>query len=142
MKILIIDDEMAALTKMKVLLSAYGDCTMVTNAPQALQQCAKAIQNGSPYDLITIDIQLPQTSGIHLLEAIIKLESSRGIPASRKIMVTASGTKENLIKSTVKGCDGFIVKPVKRDILKEKMTSLGFVPESSAPSASPSPGSE
>ena len=129
MKILIIDDEMAALTKMKVLLSVYGECTMVTNAAQALQQCAKAIQNESPYDLITIDIQLPQTTGIDLMEAINKLESSRGIPASRKIMVTASGTKGNLVKATVKGCDGFIVKPVKRDILKEKMTSLGFTPQ-------------
>ena len=37
MKILIIDDEMAALTKMKVLLSAYGECVLSTNAGQAQQ---------------------------------------------------------------------------------------------------------
>ena len=129
MKILVIDDEMTALTKMKVLLSAYGACTMVTSGSQALQQCAKAIQNGQPFDLITFDIQLPETSGIDLLAAINKLETSRGIPASKKIMVTASGTRDNLIQATAKGCDGFIVKPVKRDTLKEKMAALGFIPE-------------
>jgi CheY-like chemotaxis protein len=112
---------------MKVLLSAYGACTMVTTGSQALQQCAKAIQAGQPFDLITIDIRLTETSGLDLLAAINKLENSHGIPASKKIMVTASGTRDNLIQATAKGCDGFIVKPVRRDILNEKMAALGFV---------------
>ncbi len=132
MKILIVDDEMAALAKMKVLLSGYGDCTLVTNGSQALQQCAKAIQNGAPYDLITIDIQLPEISGIDLLAAVSKLENSHSIPASIKIMVTASGTRDNLLKATFKGCDGFMVKPVKRDTIEEKMASLGFAKKETA----------
>lgn len=126
MKMLIVDDEMAALTKMKTLLSAYGECTMVINGQHALQQCAKAIQSETPFDLITIDIELPEMNGIDLLAAINKLETSSNVPASKKLMVTASGTKDNLLKATIKGCDGFIVKPVKRDTLSEKMTSLGF----------------
>jgi CheY-like chemotaxis protein len=54
----------------------------------------------------------------------------------KKIMVTTSGTKENLILATAKGCDGFIVKPVKRDTLKEKMAALGFVADDPASGAS------
>jgi two-component system chemotaxis response regulator CheY len=127
MKILIIDDEMAALAKMKILLSRYGDCTLVTNGTQALQQCAKAIQDMTPFELITIDIHLPEISGIDLLSAISGLEKSRNTPQSQKIMVTASGTKDNLIRATCKGCDGFLVKPVKRDTVDEKMAALGFV---------------
>jgi len=126
MRILIIDDEMTALIKMKALLSAYGDCTCVTNGFQALEQCAKAIKNGAPFDLITIDIELPKASGFEVLSAINKLEKDRSAPASRKIMVTASGTKSNLLKATTKGCNGFLVKPVKKDTLDGKMTSLGF----------------
>jgi two-component system, chemotaxis family, chemotaxis protein CheY len=127
MKILAIDDEMTALTKMKVLLSAYGDCTMATNSAKGLQLCAAAIQDGTPYDLITIDIQMPGASGLDLVAAIKRLETSHNVPASKKIMVSASGTVENLLSAKSKGCDGFIVKPVKRDTLAEKMADLGLV---------------
>jgi CheY-like chemotaxis protein len=41
-------------------------------------------------------------------------------------MVTASGTKTNLLKAATKGCNGFMVKPVKKDTLDGKMASLGF----------------
>jgi CheY-like chemotaxis protein len=131
MKILIVDDEMAALTKMKVLMLAYGECTLATSAMQALQLCAKAILNGTPFEVITIDIQLGDASGHDLLNAIKQLENKEHVPPSKKLMITASGTRENLMKAHAKGCDGFIVKPVMRDALEQKMLSMGFAPKGS-----------
>lgn len=127
MKILIIDDEMAALTKMKVLLAPYGDCTLSTHGHQAMQFCTKAIEGGVPFELITIDIQLGDTTGHDLMEEIKKMEANARVVPARKLMITASGTKENLLKAHAKGCDGFLVKPVKRDALEQKMLSLGYV---------------
>lgn len=126
MNFLVIEDEMTALIKMKAMLNAYGEGTGVTNGYQALEQCAAAIKKGTPFDLITIDIGLPKVSGLQVLQAINKLESDNKVPASKKIMVTASGTKDNLIKATSSGCDGFMVKPVRKDTLEEKMAALGF----------------
>ena len=130
MKYLIVEDEMTALIKMKAMLSAYGEGTGVTNGYQAIEQCAAAIKKGAPLDLITIDIGLPKVSGLKVLQAINKLESDNDAPASKKIMVTASGTKDNLLKAASSGCDGFLVKPVKKDTLEEKMTALGFAKKS------------
>jgi CheY-like chemotaxis protein len=126
MKILIIDDEIAALTKMKALLSTYGECSMATNSNQAIQLCTKALEAQTPFNLITIDINLASESGLDILETLNNLEQQAKIPQSKKIMVTASGTKENLLKAYVKGCDGFWVKPIKRDMLEEKMIALGL----------------
>lgn len=126
MKILIVDDEITALTKMKVLLSSYGDCTLSTNMGQALQLCQKAIRSGIPFDIITIDIQLGNDNGHDLLENINQMELRERTTPAKKFMVTASSTKENLVKAYSKGCDGFIVKPVKRDDLEQKMLSLGY----------------
>ena len=134
MKILIVDDEMAALTKMKVLMVPYGECTLATNAAQALQLCAKAILGGTPFEMVTIDIQLGDASGHDLLNAIKQLENNEKSPPSKKLMATASGTRENLMKAHAKGCDGFIVKPVMRDALEQKMLSMGFVPKGSGAS--------
>jgi len=126
MKILIIDDEITALTKMKALLSAYGDCTMTTHAEQALRLFEAAIAEHTPFDLVFIDIQLSQTSGFAILESLIQLETQTNAGTSIKIMVTASGTKANLVKAYTRGCDGFLVKPVKRDVLAEKLLGLGI----------------
>ncbi len=126
MRILIVDDEMAALTKMKILLSSYGECTLSTTTGQAIQLCIKAIQANIPFDFITIDIQLGKESGHDLLEAINRLELKANISPAKKFMVTASGTKDNLMRAYSKGCDGFVVKPVKRDDLEQKMLSLGY----------------
>jgi two-component system, chemotaxis family, chemotaxis protein CheY len=126
MRILIIDDEITALTKMKLLLAPYGECALVTNAGQAMQLVVKAIQDGRPFDLVTIDIQLGDANGHDLLESINQHEIREGVPAAKKIMVTASGTKKNLLKAYVNGCDGFLVKPVKRDALEQKLAGLGL----------------
>jgi CheY-like chemotaxis protein len=126
MKILIIDDEMTALSKMKLLLAPYGDCTLSAHSHQALQLCARAIQGGVPFELITIDIQLGDTNGHDLMEAIKEMEAKAKVTAAKKIMITASGTKENLMKAYTKGCDAFLVKPVKRDALEAKMLSMGY----------------
>ena len=130
MNFLVIEDEMTALIKMKAMLSAYGEGTGVTNGYQALEQCAAAIKNGTAFDLITIDIGLPKVSGLKVLQAINKLEDDHDVPASKKIMVTASGTKDNLVKAAASGCNGFLVKPVRKDTLDEKMTALGFAKKS------------
>jgi CheY-like chemotaxis protein len=124
---MIVDDEMAALTKMKVLLGAFGECTLCTGSQQAVQLCAKAIEAGRPFELITIDIHLGRADGNDLLEEINQLEAKQRATPAKKLIVTASGTKENLVKAFQKGCDGFIVKPVQRDALDQKMLSLGFV---------------
>lgn len=126
MKILIIDDEIAALTKLKVLLASYGECTMSTKAEQALRFYEASIQNQAFFDLALIDIHLPEASGLDILESLIQMEVEAEAPHAIKIIVTASGTKENLMRAYSKGCDGFLVKPVKRDTLDEKLQSLGF----------------
>ncbi|MBT8340116.1 MAG: response regulator [Desulfatitalea sp.] len=127
MNILVVDDEMAALTKMKVLLTPYGECTLSTHGQQAFQKYVKAAQSGVPFGLVTIDIQLGELSGHDLLEQINQFEAKDGVTPARKLMISASGTRENLLKAHSKGCDGFLVKPVKRDDLEHKLLTMGFV---------------
>lgn len=140
MKILIIDDEITALTKMKALMSAYGDCTMTTHAEQALRLFEAAIEQHSPFELVFIDIQLSQTSGFAILESLTQMETQADAATSIKIMITASGTKANLVKAYTGGCDGFLVKPVKRDVLEEKLHDLGLVKTETQPSKAPHEG--
>ena len=125
MRILVIDDEFAALKKLEVLLSEYGECDAATNGSQAKALFAEAIKSGNPYELITIDIGLPDTNGIELLKFFSVIESKNSKIAAKKIMVTGSGDPGNVLDAG-KYCDGYITKPVKKEVLLEKLKNLGF----------------
>lgn len=127
MRILAIDDEFAALKKMEVLLSEYGQCDAATNGQQARELYAQAIKEGEPYSLITIDIELPDTNGLELLKFFYTVETQNEKLSSKKIMISAHGNPDNVFDAS-KYCNGFITKPVKRDILFEKLDKMGFQP--------------
>ena len=116
MRILVIDDEFAALKKLEVLLSEYGECDAATHAGQAKELFAKAIKSGQPYDLITIDIGLPDASGIELLKFFSALESKNTKLGSKKFMVTGSADADDVLNAS-QFCNGYITKQIKRDVL-------------------------
>ncbi len=131
MRILVIDDEFAALKKLEVLLSNHGDCDAATNAKQAKEMFAQAIKEGRPYDLITIDIGLPDASGLELLKLFSSLESRNSKLESKKIMVTGSADADDVLDAS-KYCNGYITKPIKKEILSQKLKQLGIDTESAS----------
>ncbi len=132
MRSLVIDDEFVALSKMVGLLRPLGDCDAATSGEQALNLFLRALTNGAPYDLITIDINMPDMNGITLLSRFQAEEKVHCSPASRKLMVTADSSASNVRAALAGDCDGFIVKPIKRAVLADKLASLHLVPEHSA----------
>lgn len=125
LKILIIDDEIAALTKMKVMLAPYGECILANSGKQAVELIKTAIMNNSYFDLITIDIELPDMNGIEILDHIKNFEKIYSKNAI-KFMVSASGTTENVINALSRQCHDFLVKPVKKDLLHQKLIKFGL----------------
>ena len=127
MRILAIDDEFAALKKMEVLLGRYGACDSASTAQKATELYTQAIKENRPYGLITVDIELPDTSGLDLLKFFHGIESMSDRLSSKKIVVTAHGSPDNVLDAA-KYCDGFINKPIKRDVLADKLKALGIQP--------------
>ncbi len=131
MRILVIDDEFAALKKLEVLLSEHGDCDAATNAGQAKELFVQAIKAGRPYDLITIDIGLPDANGLELLKFFSMLEERSSKLSSKKIMVTGSADADDVLNAS-KFCNGYITKPIKKEVLAQKLKQLGIETSPSA----------
>lgn len=64
MKILIVDDEFVSRKKAQKIMSQYGECDTTINGTKALEAFKLAHEERDPYDLITMDIMMPDMDGI------------------------------------------------------------------------------
>src|SRR5256714_2599520 len=100
--ILIIDDEMAIRESLQTLLELEDYViTQAESAEQGLNFLA-----ANTYDLVLLDISLPDRNGLDVLEEIRERDAS--IPV---IMITAHGTVDNAIRAMQTGATNFIQKP-------------------------------
>jgi len=107
-RILIVDDETSIRELFKLILEAQGyEVETAETGLQALRMFQERF-----YNLVTIDIRLPDMEGTKLLK-----ELHRCSPKSMKIMVTGYPSLENAVNSLNIGADAYIIKPVEPDDL-------------------------
>ena len=81
-------------------------------------------------DLVLLDIGMPEMDGHSVLRAIRALERERGLSAdgaAKIIMTTALDDSQNVLGAFKEGCEGYVVKPIRRDDLLHQLEKLGFV---------------
>lgn len=99
-KILIVDDEHPIHNLIRISLSNVGYfCDTAEDGNEALEK----IDNGT-YDLILLDVMLPQIDGFEIMEYIQDL----GIPV---IFLTAKNAVSDRVKGLRMGAEDYIVKP-------------------------------
>jgi two-component system, chemotaxis family, chemotaxis protein CheY len=135
MRSLVVDDEFVALHKMIGLLAPLGECDAATNGQQAVDMFCTALAGDKPYDLVTIDIEMPVMGGIAVLRRLQFEEQNSQRPPAAKIMVSAAASPTNVMAAGSSHCQAFLVKPVRREMLMEKLVALGLIQAAPAPSA-------
>ena len=146
MKILVVDDEIASRVKVETILSEFGECDAVAGGREAVDAFLGAHENGEPYDLITMDINMPDMSGIEALKHIRDWEASRDpFPKEVKVvMVTADDQPNTIFTSFRELCGSYIVKPFNREQIRRGLEKAGIrVPDetdSISDKTSPEPG--
>ncbi len=128
MKILVVDDQFVSRQKAQKILSQYGDCDAASSGAEAIEAFKVSHDAGLPYDLIVMDILMPEVDGIETVRQIRDWEESIGIPFGRGVkilMVTATGSS-NVFDSFEAGCQGYIVKPFTKEKLVKAINTAGF----------------
>lgn len=130
MRMLLVEDDFASRRLMQKYLAGYGDVDVVVDGTEAVDANRLALAEDKPYDLIFMDIMLPEMDGQEALKHIRQQERDRGIDsksASKVIMTTALGDPRNVVKAYNEGeADSYLVKPIEKAKLVEEMRKLGF----------------
>ena len=82
---------------------------------------------GALYDLICLDIMMPGMNGQEALKLIREEESKAKIKGSKVLMTTALDDSKNVMSAFKEQCDGYLVKPITTDKLKEKLLEFKLV---------------
>ena len=129
MKILIVEDDFVSRKVLNKMLSSLGESDIAIDGNEALKAFENALNEKQPYDLVCLDIMLPEIDGHTVLKKIRELEERNGIgglDGAKIIMTTAMGEKEHILKAFQSGCEGYLVKPIDRHMLLNKISELGL----------------
>ena len=120
LKVLIVDDMSAMRKILKTLLGQLG-IKNIDEAEDGKQALEKLRQNPDKYDLVITDWNMPNMTGIELVQAIRSDEKLKHLPV---LMVTAEAKKENVLMAIKAGVNNYIVKPFTAETLKDKIEQI------------------
>lgn len=130
MRALVVDDDLINRKYLQVLLKDYGACDVAENGKGAIALIQKALdENEAYYDVIFLDIMMPEMNGHETLTAIRSYEEKKGIDVgngAKVVMVTCLEDKKNILSSFREGCEYYLVKPLQPEKIYNLLTELGL----------------
>jgi two-component system, chemotaxis family, chemotaxis protein CheY len=115
MRILIVEDDFTSRLLLQTFLARYGECHVAVNGKEAVEAFRIAQETGEPYDLVCLDIMMPEMDGQEAVKQIRALEEASGTlstDGAKIIMVTALDDVRNVVSSFKSLCDAYVVKPI------------------------------
>jgi len=127
MKVLIADDTLLARQLLVHALQSYGDSEIATNGEEAVSAFKEAWANKEPFDVLFLDIMMPEMDGHEALRLIRQYEDEHKIYQPVKVvMSTALGDKDNVLSSFKEGAEYYLVKPIELQRLYDIVSEMGF----------------
>ena len=130
MKTLVVEDDFTSRLLLQELMKQYGQVHVAVNGKEAVTAVEKAFAANEPYDLICLDIMMPEMDGQEALSKIRSLEEARGTLSTEGIkivMTTALDDVKSVSKAYEKLCDGYLVKPIDKAKLTRQLRELKLV---------------
>ena len=79
---------------------------------------ALALATNSKFDLILLDVMMPEIDGLEVLRKIREGKTNRETPI---IIMTAYGDSARVVKAIDYGANDFITKPIQQEVFRQKI---------------------
>ncbi len=122
MRILGVDDNATNRTILTKTVEGFG-CRVdtVASGSKAIEVLRIALRDGDPYQVVLLDMQMPGMDGEQTARAI------KGDPALRDvriIVLTSIGQRGDAPHMEALGCSGYLLKPVRQQMLYEALVAV------------------
>ena len=130
MKTLIVEDDFTSRLLLQKLLERYGECHIAVNGKEAMEAVRTSMEYGGTYNLICLDIMMPEMDGQQALRQIRALEEAEGTISSngaKIVMTTARDDVKTVVAVYRELCDGYLVKPIDQTRLVGLLKELKLI---------------
>jgi two-component system chemotaxis response regulator CheY len=115
LRTLLAEDDLSCRLLLQTFLSRYGECDVAVNGKEAVDAFRIAMEQGHPYDMVCMDILMPEMSGREAVRRIRAMEETRGIQSTsgtKVIMTTTVEDVKEVILCFQELCDAYLMKPI------------------------------
>ena len=132
LRILIVDDNQTnrmILTKNIEAMGSRSDA--VATGYKALESLRNAYRAGDPFHVVLLDMQMPGMDGEQTARAI---KSDPAVKDVKIIILTSMGQRGDAVRFEMLGCSGYLLKPVKQQMLFDAVIAVLTHKEDQGPS--------
>ena len=130
MKTLIVEDDFTSRLLLQEILKHHGPAHVAVDGKEAVEAVSAALESGEPYDLVCIDIMMPEMDGQQALKQIRALEEAKGIlstDGAKIIMTPALGDMKNVMTAFSGLADSYLVKPIDKAKLLDQVRKFKLI---------------
>lgn len=136
MKVLIVEDDFTNRLILQGIMQSYGTVHIAVNGQEAVKAVRAALEEGEPYDLVCMDIMMPEMDGQTALKEIRTMERELGISDRNRVkivMTTALADSGNVMAAILEHCNGYLLKPLEKASVLEHLRKFRLIPPKPAP---------
>jgi two-component system, chemotaxis family, chemotaxis protein CheY len=131
MRCLIVEDNEMLREGLNYFMAGHAEIELAVNGREAVQSFEQALAQQNPFDLVLLDIIMPEMNGQHALK-LMRLAERNNLAEKRKkaviIMTTALHSPENMEEALWDGdCTDYLVKPIVRADLMTMLCKHGLI---------------
>ncbi len=130
MKALIVEDDYITSQVMQEILTSVGEAEVAENGKIGVEKFTEALNSDNKYDIIFLDIMMPEMDGQDTLRLIRQKEAERnilGLDAVKIVMTTALDDFHNVKSAFKSQCEAYLIKPVEKDKITEILQNLKLI---------------
>lgn len=129
LKILIIEDEEISANLLKVYSEKFGFSHLAGTFQKGIELFEEALEQKDPYNLIFLDMLLPDGDGHDALNRIRRIEDAYEIDCFDRTRVIICSVVEDLdsVMATFREqADGYLIKPAKKEMIEQRIKKVVF----------------
>lgn len=121
-RILVVDDNQTnRMVLVKNVESLGSRVDAVSSGAKAIESLRNAHRAGDPYHIVLLDMQMPGMDGEQTARAI---KSAPSIKDVKILILTSMGQRGDAIRLEELGCSGYLLKPVKQQMLFDAVLAV------------------
>ena len=118
MRVLLIDDSTTMRKIQRRALNSLG-IEDIDEAPNGKEGIEKLQAESYSYNLVMLDVNMPEMGGLEVLKAVRSDPNSKNIPI---VMCTSVADKEQVMEAIKSGASNYVVKPFTPEDLQKKVS--------------------